>query len=140
MSVSEDDRVSRPSRGKSSRSSRNRNRRRRRGGLGRLFYWLFVLSIWGVVAVGAVVGYFGAKMPSANTWEIPDRAPNVRIVAEDGSLLANRGLTGGEAMGLREMSPYIPQAVVAIEDRRYYSHFGFDPIGFGRGVDVQNVR
>ena len=73
-------------------------------------------------------------MPSANTWAIPERAPNVKIVAADGSLLANRGVNGGEAMGLRDMSPYIPQAVVAIEDRRFYSHFGFDPIGFTRAM------
>jgi penicillin-binding protein 1A len=138
FAVSEDDRPVRSRSRNRSKVRTTRGRRRRRSGFGRLVYWMFVLSIWGVVGVAAVVGYFGAKMPSANTWEIPDRAPNVRIVAEDGSLLANRGLTGGEAMGLREMSPYIPQAVVAIEDRRYYSHFGFDPIGFGRAM-MRNV-
>jgi penicillin-binding protein 1A len=36
------------------------------------------------------------------------------------------------------MSPYIPQAIIAIEDRRYYSHFGFDPIGFTRAM-MHNV-
>ena len=139
--VSEEDRPARPNRGKPRQSAKGRskrNQRRRRSGIGRLFYWMFVLSIWGVIGVGALVGYYGAKMPSATTWVIPDRAPNVKIVAEDGSLLANRGLTGGEAMGLREMSPYIPQAVVAIEDRRFYSHFGFDPVGFSRAM-ARNV-
>jgi hypothetical protein len=33
-----------------------------------------------------------------------------------------------------EMSPYIPQAVIAIEDRRFYSHFGIDPIGLARAM------
>lgn len=32
------------------------------------------------------------------------------------------------------MSPYIPEAVIAIEDRRFYSHFGVDPLGLGRAV------
>jgi penicillin-binding protein 1A len=36
------------------------------------------------------------------------------------------------------MSPYLPEAVVAIEDRRFYSHFGVDPIGFTRAM-VANV-
>ena len=143
MRVSEDDRPARPNRAKprqtaKGRGPRQRSQRRRRTGFGRMFYWMFVMSIWGVIGVGALVGYYGAKMPSANTWIIPDRAPNVKIVAGDGSLLANRGLTGGEAMGLREMSPYIPQAVVAIEDRRFYSHFGFDPVGFSRAM-ARNV-
>ena len=138
MSVTEDDRAAPPRRSKQARKSSKargpRQRGRRRTGIGRLFYWMFVLSIWGVVGVAGIVGYFGAKMPSANTWAIPDRAPNVKIVAADGSLLANRGVNGGEAMGLRDMSPYIPQAVVAIEDRRFYSHFGFDPVGFARAM------
>ena len=138
MSVTEDDRAAPPRKNiqsrKSSKARGPRQRGRRRTGIGRLFYWMFVLSIWGVVGVAGIVGYFGAKMPSANTWAIPDRAPNVKIVAADGSLLANRGVNGGEAMGLRDMSPYIPQAVVAIEDRRFYSHFGFDPVGFARAM------
>jgi penicillin-binding protein 1A len=48
--------------------------------------------------------------------------------------MANRGATGGEALLLGEMSPYIPQAVIAIEDRRFYSHFGVDPIGLARAM------
>lgn len=102
--------------------------------LGRLIYWSLVLCIWAGIAGAGVVIYYGAKMPSATTWEVPDRPPNVKIVAVDGMLIANRGLTGGEAVGLHEMSPYIPQAVVAIEDRRFYSHFGVDPIGLARSV------
>jgi penicillin-binding protein 1A len=137
MGVSEDDRGA-PRRSGQSRNSSNartaRRRGRRRTGIARLFYWMFVLAIWGVIGVAGIVGYYGAKMPSATTWAIPERAPNVKIVAADGSLLANRGITGGEAMGLRDMSPYIPQAVVAVEDRRFYSHFGFDPVGFARAM------
>src|SRR5690606_39544687 len=57
-----------------------------------------------------------------------------KIVSVDGRMLANRGMTGGEAVGLHEMSPYIPQAVMAIEDRRFYSHFGVDPIGLARAM------
>ncbi len=104
------------------------------GGIGRLAYWAFVLMIWcGIVGAGVVV-YYGARMPAATTWSIPDRAPNIKMVSVDGRLLANRGMTGGEAIGLHEMSPYIPQAVMAIEDRRFYSHFGIDPIGLARAM------
>ena len=102
--------------------------------LGRLFYWCFVLAIWGGIAVAGIVVYYGAKMPAATTWSIPDRAPNIKIVSVDGQLLANRGMSGGEAVGLHEMSPYIPEAVIAIEDRRFYSHFGIDPIGLSRAM------
>ncbi|TPN94711.1 transglycosylase domain-containing protein [Mesorhizobium sp. B1-1-5] len=148
FSVSEEDRVVPRSRkstakGKSAKAKASRRGRggSRRGLLGiatRLVYWCFVLCIWGGIAAAGIVVYYGAKMPAATTWSIPDRAPNIKIVSVDGGLIANRGMSGGEAVGLHEMSPYIPQAVVAIEDRRFYSHFGIDPIGLSRAM-VTNV-
>ncbi|WP_422372037.1 transglycosylase domain-containing protein [Hoeflea sp.] len=99
-----------------------------------LVYWSFVLAIWGGIAIAGVVAYYGARMPSAATWSIPDRPPNVKIVSVRGDIMANRGATGGEALLLGDMSPYIPEAVIAIEDRRFYSHFGVDPIGLARAM------
>jgi penicillin-binding protein 1A len=58
----------------------------------------------------------------------------VRIVSAEGKLLANRGLTGGESLRLDEMSPWLPMAAIAIEDRRFNSHFGLDPVGFARAM------
>jgi penicillin-binding protein 1A len=147
FSVSEEDRVvpsnrktsAKPRSAKTkSRRGRGKSRRGLFGALGRLFYWCFVLAIWGGIATAGIVVYYGAKMPAATTWAIPDRAPNIRIVSADGNLLANRGMSGGEAVGLHEMSTYIPEAVIAIEDRRFYSHLGIDPIGLSRAM-VANV-
>ncbi|WP_109575843.1 transglycosylase domain-containing protein [Aminobacter sp. AP02] len=147
FSVREEDRVvpsrKAPAKRKSSKARstpRGRARKPRRGMfgiVGRLVYWCFVLAIWGGIAAAGIVVYYGAKMPSATTWAIPDRSPNIKIVGVDGKLIANRGMTGGEAVGLHEMSPYIPQAVIAIEDKRFYSHFGFDPIGLARAVSTR---
>jgi len=114
-----------------------RGRKPRRGVFGMmrtLVYWCFVLGIWGALGVGGIVAYYAAQMPNASTWSIPDRPPNVRIVSVGGEVLGNRGATGGEQRGLSEISPYIPQAVMAIEDRRFQSHFGIDPIGLARAM------
>jgi penicillin-binding protein 1A len=128
---------------KSSRSSSSRTRSRRSGGgffgfIRTAIYWSLVLCLWGGLGVAGLVVYYGSRMPSADSWAMPDRPPNIKIVDVNGVLLANRGSTGGEAVPLDAMSPYIPQAVMAIEDRRFYSHFGFDPIGFTRAM-VSNV-
>ena len=64
----------------------------------------------------------------------PKRPPNIAILADDGSLIANRGDTGGPAVRLIDLPPYLPKAFVAIEDRRFYSHFGIDPVGISRAV------
>jgi penicillin-binding protein 1A len=144
FSVSEEDRVvprtrksaakGRSAKAKSRGRGRDRNRRGLFGIATRLVYWCFVFCIWGGIAAAGIVVYYGAKMPAATTWSIPDRAPNIKIVSVDGGLIANRGASGGEAVSLHEMSPYIPEAVVAIEDRRFYSHFCVDPIGLARAM------
>ncbi len=116
------------------RTKRARGRREKRPlTLGRivggLFYWCFVLAIWGGIAVAGVVVYFVVQMPSSDTWAVPERPANIRIVAANGQLLSNRGKTGGEAVSLRELPYYVPAAVIAIEDRRFYDHFGIDLVG-----------
>src|SRR5690606_4991613 len=64
----------------------------------RLFYWLFVLGIWAGIAAAAVVVYFAVQLPSSDTWAVPDRPPNIRILSASGQLISNRGKTGGEAV------------------------------------------
>ncbi|QDZ12329.1 transglycosylase domain-containing protein [Devosia ginsengisoli] len=94
-----------------------------------LLWWGFVACLWGGIAVIGVIVYYGAQLPSSNTWAIPERPPNIRILAADGSLISNRGQTGGEAVTYRELPYYVPAAIIASEDRRFMSHFGVDPLG-----------
>ncbi len=142
--ISADDRLVAGHGGRSARprtgraSSRARRPKGRFRLLRRLVYWTLVLGIWAGIAGVGLVGWYGARMPAATSWSIPDRPPNVRILSVDGALIANRGLMGGEAIGLHEMSPFIAQAVIAIEDRRFFSHFGLDPIGLARAA-VKNL-
>ncbi|MBN9046867.1 MAG: penicillin-binding protein [Rhizobiales bacterium] len=143
LRVDEDERMTRSRRRRSSSEDREPRRGRRRTGgffgfLRRCIYWCMVLGLWGGIAFAGVLVYFAAKMPPTSDWTVPKRPPNVRIVDVNGKLLANRGTTGGQALTLKEMSPYIPKAVVAIEDRRFYSHFGIDPIGLARAF-VTNI-
>ena len=55
-----------------------------------------------------------------------------------GRPLARRGDMAGEVLTLKELPPYVPKAFVAIEDRRFYDHYGVDPLGIARAV-VANV-
>ncbi|MEL6751174.1 MAG: transglycosylase domain-containing protein, partial [Pseudomonadota bacterium] len=121
-------------------ASRKRKAAKKRGMFSSLIrfavYWGTVLGLWGGIAVAGVFAFYAVQMPSADTWTVPSRAPDMRIVAADGTFLANRGTTGGKALRLEHMSPHIPQAVIAIEDHRFHAHFGFDPIGFARAMVI----
>ncbi|MBS9476725.1 transglycosylase domain-containing protein [Ancylobacter radicis] len=111
-------------------------RRPRRGLLGRLFYWGAVLGLWGVIALGGLIFYEASQLPPIQNIAIPERPPTVIIQGSDGKAIATRGEMGGANVPLRALPPYLPQAFVAIEDRRFYAHFGLDPLGLARAVVV----
>ncbi len=118
--------------------AKRRSKSRISAGLGRLVYWGAVLSLWGVIAVVGVVVWVGAHLPPIQSLEIPKRPPTIQIVGMDGSMLAQRGEMAGANVSLKDLPPYLPKAFIAIEDRRFYSHFGIDPIGILRAA-VTNV-
>ena len=121
----------RPVRAKPENKPRKK-RPRRRSLLGGLFYWGFVAGVWGVVALGAVLSYYASQLPPIDQLAIPKRPPDIQILGVDGSVLADRGDTGGAAVRLGDLPAYLPKAFVAIEDRRFYYHFGVDPLGILR--------
>lgn len=104
-----------------------------------MMYWGAVLGLWAVIGLAGVIGYHAMQLPPASEWRVPERPPNVRILANDGALLANRGDTGGEQVRMEQLPNYLPQAVIAIEDRRFHHHYGLDPIGLTRAM-VVNVQ
>ena len=118
--------------------AKRRAKPRGRFGLGRLVYWGAVLSLWAAIAVIGVVVYVGAHLPPIQSLEIPKRPPTIQIVGIDGSMLAQRGEMAGANVALKDLPPYLPKAFIAIEDRRFYSHFGIDPVGIARAL-VTNV-
>src|ERR1700674_4957674 len=88
-------------------------------------------------AMGVIVGV-GAHLPPIQSLEVPKRPPSIQIVGLDAHVLATRGDMGGAAVAIKDLPAYLPQAFIAIEDRRFYSHHGVDPIGIVRAL-VANV-
>ena len=131
--------ISGRSRARTSRARAKSQPKRRSGSLiGGLFYWALTLGVWGVIGGGALMVYYGSQLPPIDQLSVPKRPPNIAIMGADGALLANRGDTGGAAIRIAELPPYLPKAFVAIEDRRFYSHWGVDPLGIGRAL-LRNV-
>jgi len=148
--VAASDRSASPSGKPSPKPRKRRKRKSARGGGGgggggkrrplavRLVYWGLVAGLWLVIGVAGVVAYVGAHLPPIQSLEIPKRPPSIQINDFQGRALARRGDLAGEILALKELPTYVPRAFVAIEDRRFYEHYGIDPLGIGRAV-VANV-
>ena len=123
------DRLRPPPRRRSSRQrARGQGHLRRASKLGML------LLLWMAIVGIVVLGYFALTLPDTGELTRAERRPSVTILAADGSLLTTYGDLFGQPLTLKEMSPYLPRAVVATEDHRFYSHFGVDPIGLVRAA------
>jgi penicillin-binding protein 1A len=109
-------------------------RKRRPGFFSRVFYWCLVLVLWAAIGLVGAVVWAGAHLPAIQSLEIPKRPPTIEIVGADGSVLAQRGEMAGANVSLKELPPYLPNAFIAVEDRRFYSHHGIDPIGIARAA------
>ena len=116
------------------KENKSKARGRSRSGLGRLIYWGAVLGLWAIIAVAGVIVWVGAHLPAIQSLEIPKRPPTIQITGMDGSVIATRGEMPGANVSLKDLPPYLPKAFIAIEDRRFYSHFGIDPTGILRAA------
>ena len=91
-------------------------------------------ALWGFVAIGLYVGYCALDLPDIREVTQPPRRPSVILEAQDGTIFARYGDMVGEHVTLADLPPYVPQAIIAIEDRRFYHHFGIDLFGVMRAV------
>ncbi len=98
--------------------------------------WGVVAAIWAVVVVGAVAAYYAYTLPDLDRINVFDRRPSITIVDSAGQTIATSGDYFAGPVPLAELPRHLVQAVVATEDRRFYWHFGLDPIGLARALAV----
>lgn len=95
-------------------------------------------AIIGGAGLGLMLVYCSAVYPDPLSLRPSERSPLVRILARDGSLLAERG--GGDDYTPLDLLPkHVADAVIATEDQRFYSHRGIDPWGLLR-ASIANAR
>jgi penicillin-binding protein 1A len=101
-------------------------------------YVLVMLGAWGVIFGGLFFSHFLSSLPDVRNLMISGPSHDVTILDDRGRLIARRGLTQGAMVRAQDLPDYVPNAFIAIEDRRFRSHMGIDPIGLTRAA-VQNM-
>lgn len=101
--------------------------------------WSVIVGIWGAVALSVVVAWYAYDLPDINKLDVPSRKASITLTDADGREITTYGDLYGDPLRLADVPPYLVQAIVATEDRRFFEHMGFDPIALVRAV-VANVR
>jgi penicillin-binding protein 1A len=107
--------------------------------LQRVLYWGAVLGVWGAIFLVVFFAVFARDLPDTSTLYNVDRQPSITYLDRNGALIAVRGTQQAPPADLDALPDYVPAAFIAIEDRRFYHHPGFDPIGMSRAM-VSNMR
>jgi len=122
------------------RPSEKRGRKpRRRSLFGGLIRFSLFAALWGTIGLAGLFGYIWLSLNQNGLLKIPDREPGMMVLAADGTALAEQGAFYGDEIRLGDLPDYVPNALIAIEDRRFRSHFGVDPIGLLR-ASLTNYR
>ena len=117
--------------------------RRESGGGSRLGFWVKRLLIWGgalallgALFLGIAVAFAARSLPSFYQLKATQNGQTIVVRARDGSEIAELGPNYGEWIGWEGISQPMKDAMVAVEDRRFYMHPGVDPLGLARAVYV----
>ena len=90
-----------------------------------------------VVLFVLAVAWLAVTAPLSRSLK-PPTPPSITLLSAEGTPIARRGAVVGTPVDVRRLPPHVPQAFLAIEDRRFYSHWGLDPRGIARAM-VRNV-
>lgn len=105
----------------------------------RVIFGLGVVGAGGLILTfAAMMVYYTVAFPDPLAMRNNDSPPLIRILARDGSIIAERGASH-EYVRLADLPKVIPAAVVATEDRRFFDHYGIDPSGMLRAM-FTNLR
>jgi penicillin-binding protein 1A len=89
---------------------------------------------WGLTVIAVMILWFSQDLPDLNALKAGERSPSITIQTQEGEILATYGDLYEDVVNVDELPPYVPQALMAVEDRRFYYHFGIDFVGLLRAA------
>jgi penicillin-binding protein 1A len=98
--------------------------------------WGLAAGLLGAIFVGTAVYMTARDLPGFDELKSSQQGQMIVVRAMDGTEIVSLGPSYGKWLKYNEIPPVMREAMVAVEDRRYYSHFGVDPIGIARALTV----
>ena len=98
------------------------------------------IAIFGFVFCFFVILFFIHDMPDLDRLESKGRRASIVFESYDGKTIATYGDLFRNVVSINALPQYVPNAIVAIEDRRFYKHCGVDFIGILRAAYTNIVH
>jgi penicillin-binding protein 1A len=124
----------RPSDGPSSQPARKPFWRR---AIGRLIIWGAALGLLGLIFLGTAVAFTARQLPDYEALKSSQNGQMIVVRARDGTELVSLGPSYGKWLSYDQIPQIMKDAMVSVEDRRFRSHWGIDPIGIARSLVVR---
>ena len=93
-----------------------------------------VIGLLGVLFLGLAVLFAARSLPSYQELKATQHAQTIVVRARDGTEILELGPSFGQWLDHSEIPQVMKDAMISVEDRRFYSHFGIDPLGLMRAV------
>lgn len=126
---------------KKSIKAKRKNSRKKSKGNNR--FWLKIsLIVFLIVSIicGGYIFYCWITLPDISKAIERTRLPATTILTESGQEIESYGGVYSEIVYAEDLPSYVRDAVISTEDRRFYSHFGFDFVSFGRAMVVNLIH
>ncbi|MBL0925535.1 MAG: PBP1A family penicillin-binding protein [Sphingomonadaceae bacterium] len=99
-----------------------------------------VAGLLGLMVIGIFVAIARGEIDSFEDLKASPNGQMIRVRAADGTVIQSLGPSFGRWLRIDELPSEMKDAMVAVEDRRYYMHPGVDPIGITRSFYVRSVE
>ena len=100
--------------------------------------YLVAAGVLGILALAVAVGIAMSSLPDYDELaQRDDLGQMIRVRATDGTLLVSMGPTFGRWLPYDDIPKTMRAAMIAVEDKRFRSHLGVDPIGIARSFKVR---
>lgn len=106
----------------------------------KIFFKLFLFFMFaGIFSVGGIILWNSRDLPNLNNLAVNSRKPSVTIQTQNGIILGTYGDVYEDMLWVKDLPDHVIKALVTVEDRRFFSHFGIDVIGLVRAA-IANYR
>lgn len=98
------------------------------------FYFFLFFSFWIFLGLGALFFWLSSILPPLETLKNLKHKASIAVLDSEGKLLTTYGEFHGDQVHVKDLPKHVIYALLAIEDRRFYHHFGVDPLGIIRAA------